>query len=198
MILGSHNSMTYLPVKQWYFKPLFWTVRCQSKPLLEQYWNGARLFDIRVRFTKSGDLAFAHGPIEFKGDVHTVLEDLNSWAQNDKVYVRVILESNSPMKDQFLQEEHFGYFCEHIQNKYTNLTFFGGNRKYDWKRIYDFGTEEPTLDDKYSSTTDIFGGRPNTLRAKLDDLWPWLYAKIHNKNTLKNGTDKDVLFIDFI
>lgn len=188
MILGSHNTMTYLPVRQWYFKPLFWTARCQSKTLWEQFQYGARLFDFRVRFNKSGDLVFAHGPIEFKGDVNTVLEDLNSWAQGYNVYVRIILESNSRMKDQDEQEEHFRYFCESIQEDYKNLIFFGGNRKYDWTVIYDFGTQEPVLDDKYSSTTG----------SKLDDLWPWLYARTHNKKLLENGTDKDVLFIDYI
>lgn len=188
MIIGSHNSMTYLPVKQWYFKPFFWTARCQSISLWEQYLVGARLFDIRVRFTKNGDLTFAHGPIEFKGDVLEALEDLNSLAQNDKVYVRVILESNFPMKDQFIQEEHFTYFCDDIVQNYSNLIFFGGNRKYDWKVVYNFDVEEPILDDKYSSTTG----------TKIDDLWPWLYAKTHNKKLYKEGTDKEVLFIDFV
>lgn len=188
MILGSHNTMTYLPVKQWYFKPLFWTARCQSKNIEGQFFSGARLFDIRVRFDKNGDLTFAHGPIEFKGNVNEALEELNTLAEGHKVYVRTILESNTRMKDQDLQEEHFRYFCDNIQEEYTNLTFFGGNRKYDWKVVYDFNVQEPTLDDKYSSTTG----------TKIDDLWPWFYAKTHNKKLLKNGTDKDVLFIDFI
>lgn len=188
MILGSHNTMTYLPIKQWYFKPLFWTVRCQSKSIREQFYSGARLFDIRVRFDEDRDITLAHGPIEFKGDVYEALEYLDSRAVEDSIYVRIILESNSPMKDQDLQEEHFRYFCKNIQEDYTNLTFFGGNRKYDWRVIYNFNTIEPTLDDRYSSTTG----------TKLDDLWPWLYAKLHNKNLLKAGTNKDVLFIDFI
>ena len=68
------------------------------------------------------------------------------------------------------------------------MTFFGGNRKYDWKVVHDFGIQEPTLDDKYSSTTG----------SKIDDLWPWLYARLNNKSNIQNGTNKDVLFIDFI
>lgn len=188
MILGSHNTMTYLPVKQWYLKPFFWTARCQSNTLWDQFCKGARLFDIRVRFDKNGDITFAHGPIEFVGNVYDVLEDLDSWSRNCIVYVRIILESNSPMKDQELQEEHFKYFCNNIVNTYTNLIFFGGNRKYDWKVVHDFGVQEPTLDDKYSSTTG----------SKIDDLWPWLYARLNNKSNIQNGTNKDVLFIDFI
>ena len=191
MILGSHNTMTYLPVKQWYFKPLFWTARCQAKTLAEQFEAGVRLFDFRVRFDENGDLTFAHGPIKFKGSVYSSINYLNILAKtvDEPIYARVILESNSKMKDQDLQEEHFRYFCESLEEDYKRITFFGGNRKYDWKKIYDFKTEEPSLDDKYSSTTKWL---------PIDDIWPWLYAKFNNKKNLNNGTDKDVLFIDFI
>ena len=194
-ILGSHDSMTYLPVQQWYLKPFKWMAQCQSKTITEQYNYGVRLFDLRVRFNDSGDLIFAHGPITFKGDVYKTLEILNSFPE--KVYCRILLESNSPMKDQDLQEEHFIYFCSSIVENYSNIKFFGGNRKYDWKKVYDFG-EEPILDDKYSSTTNIFGGEKTSFWAKIDDICPRLYAKLNNHKILKQGTDKDVLFIDFI
>lgn len=197
-MLGSHNSMTYLPVKQWYFKPLFWTARCQSKPLYEQYELGARLFDIRVRFDENGYTVLAHGLIEFEGDVYDALKELNSLASKHKIYVRISLESNSRMKDQYMQEYCFKDFCSYIQRIYTNLIFFGGRRKYDWAPVYDFGTAEPTIEDSYSSTTNIFGESSFTFAAKLDDLWPWLYAKIHNKKRIKMGTDKQVLLIDFV
>lgn len=78
------------------------------------------------------------------------------------------------------------------------MTFVGGRRKYDWELLYDFHTEEPTLDDQYSSTRNPFGGKPKTIFAKIDDFWPWLYAKLHNKKAYKKGTDKDVLFLDFV
>lgn len=197
-ILGSHDTMSYLPVRQWYLKPFFWTARCQNKTLWDQYCCGAQLFDIRIRFTKSAQPIFAHGPIEFKGDVLTVLEDLDSWAQDGKVYMRIILESNSPMKDQDTQELLFQEFCEYAIHKYTNIIFFGGNRKYDWKEIYKFDVQAPSLDDKYSSTTELFGGSHGSLRAKLDDIFPWLYARLNNKKNIKKGTDKDCLLIDFV
>ena len=191
--------MSYLPVRQWYLKPFCWTARCQSKDILEQVSTyGIRLFDFRVRFDKNGDLTFAHGPIEYKGDVGSYLNILNDIADNYKcsIYVRIILESNKPMKNQELQEEHFRYFCEDIQKKYTNLTFFGGNRKYDWKEIYHFNTNIDLVD-KYSSTTNIFGGSKDSWIAKLDDLWPWLYSKLNNKkNKAKYANDN--LLIDFV
>lgn len=199
-MIGSHNTMSYLPVKQWYFKPLFWTARCQSKDIPEQYYKyKVRLFDIRVKFDKSGDLYFAHGPIMFKGDINKALSTLNTLHEGDTtpLYCRVILEGNKPAKDQVLQEEHFTYFCENIQKLYKNIKFFGGNRKYDWKIVYKFNTEDPVLDDKYSSTTDFFDGKTSSFRAKLDDLWPWLYAKTHNKKNRENHKS-GILFLDFV
>lgn len=200
-MIGSHNTMSYSPVKQWYLRPLKWAFKCQSKDLFYQIIDyGVRLVDFRVRFDKNGDLHFAHGLAFFKEDVNEALKLLALLAQivPEQLYCRVILESNKEMKDQALQEEHFRYFCEEIQAKYPAIRFFGGNRKYDWKVVYDFNTEEPTLDDKYSSTTELLGGKHGSLRARIDDIFPWLYARLHNKKNRIEGTKKDFLFLDFV
>lgn len=101
------------------------------------------------------------------------------------------------MKDQSKQELLFYEFCEYCLANYKNIRFFGGNRKYDWKVVYNF-PEEPKLDDKYSSTTNIFGGDKEHWTAKLDDIWPWLYAKLNNKKNIKKYNDDSILFIDFV
>lgn len=203
-MIGSHNSMSYLPVRQWYLKPFWWMARCQSKTLNEQFYTyGVRLFDIRIRFDKNGEIIYAHGPIEFSGkDMQFYLYDLNTWANdsNETVYCRIILESNSPMKDQARQEVLFANECKCLQEFYPHITFFGGNRKYDWKEIYHFDANIE-LNDMYSSTTNIFGGSKDHWTAKLDDLWPWLYAKLRNKKNIKKYAESEgdkVLFIDFV
>lgn len=67
--------------------------------------------------------------------------------------------------------------------------------------IYKF-PNEPELIDLYSSTTNIFGGSKEHWTAKLDDLWPWLYAKLRNKKNIKRYIDIEdtnkVLFIDYV
>lgn len=199
-MIGSHNSMSYLPVRQWYLKPFSWMARCQSKTLSEQFYTyGVRLFDIRIRFDKDGEIVYAHGPIEFSGKTMVFyLYDLDTWANdsNETVYCRIILESNGPMKDQARQEALFVNECKCLQDFYSHITFFGGNRKYDWKEIYHFNTNIDLVD-KYSSTTNIFGGSKDSWIAKLDDLWPWLYAKLNNKkNKAKYANDN--LLIDFV
>ena len=200
-MIGSHDSLTYLPVKQWYYKSFKWVAKCQSKTINEQYYNyGVRLFDFRVRFDKNLEPIIAHGPIEFKGKHEIYLEFLNLCAELgcENVYVRLILESNKPMKNQEQQELLFQEYCEYCIHKYPNLTFFGGNRKYDWKVIYEFNTQEPELNDLYSSTTNIFGGKKDSWTAKLDDFWPWLYAKLYNKKNYARYDGTGVLFLDFV
>lgn len=104
-MIGSHNSMSYLPVRQWYLKPFWWMARCQSKTLNEQFHTyGVRLFDIRIRFDKNEEPIVAHGPIEFKCDVLDYIGQIDKFADkvfflNQPVYVRLILESNKEMKD---------------------------------------------------------------------------------------------------
>lgn len=199
-MIGSHDTMTYLPTKQWYLKPFKWMAKCQSKSLNEQFEKyDVRLFDFRVKF-KDEEPVFAHGLMQFKGSVTDHLDYLNSAASttNTPVYARIILESNSKMKNQDTQELLFIEFCEYITHKYTNLKFFGGRRKYDWKVVYDFGFE-PNLTDRYSSTTNIFGGKKTHWTAILDDFWPWLYARLNNKKNIKNLDNPDtILFIDFV
>lgn len=199
--IGSHNSMSYMPVKQWYFKPLRWTFRCQDVSIHDQYYKyGVKLFDLRINFDKDYTPYFAHGMAKFKGNVYTTINQLNNFAKlnDDTIHIRIILECNRKTKRQNEQEECFKKFCEKIQKEYTNLIFFGGNRKYDWEKIYNFNVNDPSLDNKYSSTTELLGGKHGSLRAKLDDIYPRLYAKLKNKKNIKEGTTKDFLFIDFV
>ncbi len=57
-MLGSHNSMTYLPLTGWSRILRPW-VRCQSLTLMEQYNAGVRYFDIRIRLV-NGKWRFCH------------------------------------------------------------------------------------------------------------------------------------------
>lgn len=201
-MIGSHNSLTYLSVRQWYYKPFKFVAKCQSKPIYEQFCDyGVRVFDIRIRF-KNGEPIVAHGPIEFKCDVLDYIEQINNLADkvfflNQPVYVRLILESNKKMKDQSKQQLLFYEFCEYCLANYKNIRFFGGNRKYDWEKIYLF-KDDIELIDKYSSTTSIFGGKKDNFIAKIDDFWPWLYAKLYNKKNYAKYDGTGVLFLDFV
>lgn len=180
MKLASHDSMTYLKPKKWYMYPFRFMARCQSKTIKEQYEDyGIRYFDLRVRYNEEASPEFAHGIMVYKGDVKEILEYLNS--KGEEVWIRFILEVDGG-------EEWFIMDCKNFEEQYPNLRFHCGRRKSDWKVIYKFKNEEPSLDQKISSMT-----------WKIwDDWFPYLYAKHMNHKNIEQGTDKDYLMIDFL
>lgn len=192
MKLGTHNSMSYLPPKKWYMYPFRFIAKCQSKDIKDQYKLGARMFDIRVSFNNDDEPILKHGIIEFKTKgytIYNILGYLNMISTNkDRIYVRTILEDTKEVKR---NEELFKEFCHGIEEVYTNLIFFDGNRKFDWKTIHKFTHKSPMIKQAISSMDDI----------KINDIWPWLYAKLHNKESLKKCKEssyKGWLLLDFI
>ena len=51
--------------------------------------------------------------------------------------------------------------------------------------------------DYYSSTTSWFIHTDNSFLRKIDDWWPWPYAKFHNKKNIEKAK-RDLRVIDFI
>lgn len=185
MKLATHNSMTYLSPKKWYLYPFKFIARCQSKSIQDQYEKyGIRMFDIRISYDNKGNIEFRHGLIAYKGNVEDTLKYLNS--RPDRVYIRLILEVGQ-YADLERQECLFRIDCRRFEESYTNIKFFCGRRKFDWKKVYNFKYKDPIIIQKVSSTQG----------TKVDDLWPWLYAKLNNKKSLREEY-KGWLFLDFI
>ena len=194
MILGSHNSWSFLKVKEWYFKPFFWVAKCQNKTIAEQYKLGVRYFDLRLRYNhKTGDFEPAHGLVTFKVEkvTHWFIRNLQSLnycahTKGEKIYVRVLLETKSPDET---EKKKFTELCEMLESTFKDITFTGGFMCRQWRNyLYHFSTNKPTLDDKYSSV----------IPPKIRGIFPWLYAVTNNRKNIEKGTDKEVLFIDFV
>jgi hypothetical protein len=66
MIKGSHNTMSYLPVRQWWLRPFRAWGRCQSRTLRQQWAAGVRCFDLRVKFSADGTAHFGHGLLTYR------------------------------------------------------------------------------------------------------------------------------------
>lgn len=182
MELGTHNSMTYLKPKKWYLYPFRFVAKCQSMTLEDQYNSGIRLFDIRVTYDRNGTPEFRHGLMAYKGDVYNYLNWLND--RKEPIKIRLILEIKKP---DYLIEIFFIKDCERFKELYPNLTFYEGRRKCDWKQIVTL----PTLNvEQPVSSMD----GPN----KLNDLWPWLYAKKHNAESRVKYKDAEYVLMDFI
>ena len=203
-ILGSHNTMSYLRPKTWWGRLFRFVAQCQSKTLAEQWNAGVRYFDLRIGYESSWNAEFRHGAVAFqlhsfdkktktqKGfdDVEDVLQwlDEKAVASGEKVWVRLLLEKERESRVPGACVEQFCTDCERWERKYPNLLFHCGRRKSDWKQLYDFGVEEPTMEQAVSSMT----------WKVWDDWCPRLYAWLMNKKTLAKGTDKEVLLIDFV
>lgn len=193
-MIGTHNSLTYLPVKHWWMKPFNFIAKCQNKDILRQLSNGVQIFDFRCRPSRKNPLAFvfAHGSMVYQLSVLEFFEILDALNRNTgTIYVRIMYESAflDKYRDTAEQENSFYVLCGIVQNMYKNITFFGGRRKYDWKLLYDFKTEEPEFRDAYSS-----------VECKWLSWWPWLYAKYinHKINKAEYINSNDNILIDFI
>lgn len=181
MKLGTHNSMTYLKPKKWYLYPFRFIARCQSLTIQEQYNLGIRLFDIRISYDKNHNIEFRHGSMAFKGDVYETLAWLNQ--QGCPIDIRILLEEK---KEDIVKEVLFIKDLDKFKSIFPNLTFYEGRRKFDWKQL----VKLPTLEvvQLVSSMQGI----------KLDDLWPWLYARIMNKRNLKTYKEDFKYIVDHI
>ena len=196
-IIGTHNSMTYLPPEHWYGWFMIPFARCQRKTIEQQWDNGARCFDLRIRFTKQGEPYFAHGLYEctHKANPAHVLEDLYKLMlrDNEQAFVRLILEDPD-------KQNHNVYYFEQLcrtwethqarQSVTTNkvLRFFGGNRKGDWAQIVDF--------DYKPNLIQYVGSMMEDARW-YEKIMPFAYAWRRNKKN-KNNSQYDIAIYDFI
>lgn len=190
-IIGTHNSMTYLRPQKWYGWFIIPFARCQRKTIEEQWHDGARCFDLRIRFTKQGEPYFAHGLYECTHEVKPidVLVQLDRLIlrYNQPAFVRLILEDPDKQNHNVF---YFKQFCqEWSKNKLIRL--FGGNRKGDWKKLYTFKDDVPdSLNNQWVSS------------MAEDARWyekflPFAYAWRCNKRNKENVKPKFNLF-DFI
>ena len=197
-MLGSHNSLTYLPCRKWWMYLINWAAKCQSKTLSTQFHDGAKYFDFRVRF-KDGKPVITHGLIEYKGNIDYMVANLNYFAEyfKETIYLRFVLEYNKIPEDFASQISSLVNLVRYYRGKYPNITYTYVMSKWNEQKVatyYSKDTDTPTLIHKYSSV----------LKEKRF-LWiPYWYAKLHNKKNRKafkhilEDKDSKVLMLDFI
>lgn len=190
-ILGSHDTMSYLRPRTWWGRLFSFVARCQSRTIAEQWQAGVRYFDLRIGYDSDWNAEFRHGAVAYVGDFpDSVMAWLAERARTagERVWVRVLLEKERESRVPGACVDMFRADCERWQRMYPELLFHCGRRKSDWQVLYDFGREEPSMEQAVSSMT----------WKKWDDWCPWIYARLMNRKTLKRGTDKEVLLIDFV
>ena len=193
-ILGSHNTMTYLRPSNWWL----WlghkiVAQCQNKTIEEQFEKGIRCFDLRVYYDKNYDkFFFSHGMIRYdkKYDIHSVVKTINTLARKNKsnVYIRLILEhcENEYYAIKFVS------LCKYlVSRKYKYIDFIGGNRKGDWKQLYDFANNIHDCDINQFVSSMAQDAR------WYEKFIPRLYAMRMNKIN-KNFADNFINLYDFV
>lgn len=188
MVIGSHNSWSYLKPSKWWMKLLRFTAKCQKYNIVKQYEQyGVRFFDLRLRFDENFYCPHVvHGAIQYKGS--NLHQDL-LWLDNKKdVTIRVSLDVRNKKSYTQYQIDMFRRYCCDLQSYYQNIKFVGGDNLYNHNNEYNFGN--------YVSTEELYASV--TAPKLIDDWFPWLYARLHNKKNVAKGTDKEVLMIDFV
>lgn len=195
-MLGSHNSLSYLPCRKWWMYLINWAAKCQSKTLSEQFHSGVRYFDIRLKWNdKKEDWVIAHGLIEYKGDIRKLLKTLDSFAKfyNEKVYVRFLLEYNKRPDDEATKILKLDDFVTYVMIEYPNIEYHLMETKWDEKVI-----------ETYSDDIILVHAYSSVLGYKRFFWIPYWYAKLHNKEnrktfkiTLEDKVNR-VLMLDFI
>lgn len=142
MILGTHNSMTYLKPKSLFLKPFGIFAQCQDKTIDEQIEIGVQYFDLRIRFD-GGYPYFCHGLIRYSDDtsktnVYDVLKKINDLGKTKDVYVRMMLETSEYDQD---QEYAFNTFTTRWKTMYPHINWWV-ERKYSLNvHAHDFGVD---------------------------------------------------------
>ena len=104
------------------------------------------------------------------------------------VYNKAVEEGIAQKPDP-VNEYYFPRRCALYQKTYKELTFIGGNRKYDWAQLHDFGTGDIPLHQRVSSM--------DSKATWWQRLLPRLYARKHNAANLQ-ATQPGINLFDYI
>ena len=188
MILGSHNSWSYLPVKQWWLRPFSFIAKCQDVDIKTQYENyDVRCFDLRLRFDKNKNLYVVHGLIKYQITEEELLYILNYLNSKKDCWIRVIHDVRN--KYYYNDNESFIEKCKELETKFPNIKFWNGEDLLERKVRYDF-KNNPRSYEIHSSVT------------KPGFVTPRTYAKWNNVNMLTLFKlalhNNSILLIDFV
>lgn len=190
LVIGSHNSMSYLPLKHWWQKPLRIFARCQSMTLQEQYDAGVRLFDIRVRYSKSdGRMIFCHNMVIYDYSVEDFVSDLERF--EEPVYIRFILDIRKKPKNAEENLNSFLSFLFKLTHRFKEKVIINEALVF-WERKDYAPSRHLFYSGSYSSISETF----------YRFLPPCCFAKVYNKQLknlpLSSDDGRDCLLIDFV
>lgn len=199
-MIGSHNSMSYLPPKHWLWRLFtpFW--RCQDKTIKKQIDAGVRFFDIRVVWDRKRYCwQFAHGLVQFglKKGWSIRLDTVLTLLETHGCLYRIVLERGTKYDENWFRYKYtINKYTETWWGRHPHCTAVIIKRGWETVRISQKGYSL-RLDDR--SFVPFHSDRPWWRQLSWRMLCtPRLWAKRHN--TVKQGwkDDKDTVhFYDF-
>lgn len=190
MLLGSHNSWSFLPPKKWWQRALAFTARCQRLNIKEQYNAGVRCFDLRLRF-KDGTMYVVHNSFVYC-DFLDIIKDLEWLDKKGDVVIRVVHDVRKGKDYTKMAVSKFRFICTWLPLYLWTIKFWCGRNLYDYTIDYDFDYK-PECIERYASVCS-----PNL----IDDWWPWIYAKRKNREMRWHypidDNDQEILLLDYI
>ena len=190
MKLGAHNSFTYLKPKYWYGWIIRFTAKCQEVDIYEQYEKyGVRVFDFRIRKGDDGKVELAHGLVAYKNSADELNRALRYLDEKGDSSVKIALETRTFWQKSNEQSQWFINYCSMLEKEFEHIYFYGGKESSSGDSIYIFRNKALSSDGYHASWAT---------KTKLDDIYPRAYAKRNNKKWYEKGTDKDVMFLDFV
>ena len=188
-MLGSHNTLTYFPLKG-LFGGLFkkWS-KCQEVNYIKQYSEGVRYFDVRIKFNKNKPVV-VHNKDTYKAGESELKQFFSFLNTKKDSYIRIILDIRSKPKDANNQVKLFKEYISNIQRLYPFVHIDDAIVYWNWEHIV-----QPTLKvtEKHASVTST---------AEVIKT-PKHYAEKHNKEIRSTYRDilnskDEVLLIDFV
>ena len=130
-MIGSHNTLSYLPPKNLWGKITRLWNKCQDKSIEEQVNTGVDYFDIRINFYNDGKWHFVHNKVDYG----VVNDNIWKYIGKNKIPIRVIYDRRSKPKDDIHEENRFNIYLWFIKQKY-NVNIDSAITYWNWKEHY--------------------------------------------------------------
>ena len=130
-MIGSHNSMSYLPPKNLWGKITRLWNKCQDKTIEEQFNSGVDYFDIRINFYNDDEWHFVHNKVDYG----VVNDNIWKYIGKNKIPIRVIYDRRSNPKYASFERQRFIAYLSYLQQEY-NICIDSAITYWNWIEHY--------------------------------------------------------------
>lgn len=127
-MIGSHNTLSYLPPKNLWGKITRPWNKCQDRTIEEQVNAGIEYFDIRIDFYNDGKWHFVHNRVDYG----VVNNDIWKYIGKTELSIRIIYDRRSKPKNVILEKQRFIDYLSYLKEEY-NINIDSAITYWNWK-----------------------------------------------------------------